>query len=147
MDGQVYYEDVREGLELDPGVKYPTSMQLVKFTAASGDYYQIHYDRDFAAASGLPGVIVHGWLGLTFLATMVTDWMGGQGRLVELDGGYKGMNRVHEELFCYASVSRKYEESGEGRVRLELRVENPAGEVTVTGGATVSLPRRNAAAA
>ena len=53
----------------------PTTMQLVKYAGASGDYYQIHYDKDFALASGLPGVIVQGWLALAFLGQLVTDWM------------------------------------------------------------------------
>ena len=144
MDGQRYYEDVEAGEEVTPVVKYPTTMQLVKFAAATGDYYQIHYDKDFAVAQGLPGVIVHGWLGLSFLADMVAAWLGEQGRIIKLDGGYKGMNRVHEELFCYARVSRKYEAEGEGRLRLELWVENPAGEKTVTGSAVVALPRKTA---
>jgi len=140
MGEQVYYEDVRVGEELPTIVKYPTSMQLVKFSAASGDYYQIHYDKDFAVANGLPGVIVHGWLGLSFLSRMVTDWMGGQGRLLKLAGGYKGMNLVHEELFCYARVAKKEAD----HVRLELWVENPAGEKTIIGSAEVILPRRAA---
>jgi acyl dehydratase len=141
MSRQVYYEDVKVGEELPPVVKYPTSMQLVKFSAATGDYYQIHYDRDFAERSGLPGVIVHGWLGLSFLSKLVTDWIGGEGRLLKLTGGYKGMNRVHEELFCYARVARKEDD---GKVRLELWIENPAGERTIIGSAAVELPRRTA---
>jgi len=139
MGEQVYYEDVRVGEELPPLVKYPTSMQLVKFSAASSDYYQIHYDKHFAEANGLPGVIVHGWLGLSFLSRMVTDWMGGQGRLLKLAGSYKGMNIVHEELFCYACVAKK---EANGRVRLGLWVENPAGEKTIIGSAEVVLPCR-----
>ena len=139
MGEKVYYEDVRAGEELPPLVKYPTSLQLVKFSAASGDYYQIHYDKDFAEANGLPGVIVHGWLGLSFLSKMVTDWMGGQGRLVKLAGSYKGMNRVNEDMFCYARVAKK---EADGCVRLELWTENPAGEKTIIGSAVVELPRR-----
>jgi len=145
MGEQVYYEDMTAGQELEPLVKYPTALQLVKFAAASSDYYQIHYDKDFALAQGLPGVIVHGWLGLSFLATLVSGWIGEQGRIIKLDGGYKGINRVHEELFCFARVSRKYEEDGEGRLRLELWIENPAGEKTVTGSAIVAMPRKTAA--
>lgn len=142
MDEQRYYEDVAEGEELTPQVHYPTSMQLVKFAGASSDYYQIHYDKDFALQQGLPGVIVHGWLGLSFLASMVANWIGDSGRIIKLEGGYKGMNRVHEELFCYAKVSRKYEAENEGRLRLELWVENPVGEKTIAGSAVVVLPQK-----
>lgn len=144
MAAQRYYEDVDIGQELTPLVRFPTTMQLVKFAAASSDYYQIHYDKDFAMQQGLPGVIVHGWLGLSFLGSMVAEWAGTGGRILKLDGGYKGINRVHEELFCYARVTRKYEEEGEGRVRLALWIENPGGKKTVAGTAIVVLPHRNA---
>ena len=50
------------GAEVPALVKHPTTMQLVKWAGASGDYLQIHYDKDFAQSQGLPGVIVHGWL-------------------------------------------------------------------------------------
>jgi acyl dehydratase len=142
MPAAVYYEDIEVGSEIPALVKYPTTMQLVKFAGASGDYYQIHYDKDFALANGLPGVIVHGWLTLSFLGQMVTDWLGGGGTLLKLDGSYKGMNNAHEEIFCYGTVKRKYEEDGKYCVQLDIWAENPAGDKTVTGSATVALPSR-----
>ena len=143
MTDQVYYEDIEIGHEIPALVEYPTSMQLVKFAAASSDYYQIHYDKDFAIANGLPGVIVHGWLALSFLAKMVTDWMGEQGELVKLNGSYRGMNNVHEEIICNGKVIKKYEQDGKNLVRVEFWAEKPAGDKTVTGHALVSLPSRN----
>ena len=82
MTEQVFYEDIEAGGEIQPLVKHPTTTQLVKFAGASGDYYQIHYDKDFAQANGLPGVIIHGWLTLSFLGQLVTDWIGERGTLV-----------------------------------------------------------------
>jgi acyl dehydratase len=142
MAEPVFYEDIEVGSELPVLVKYPTTMQLVKFAAASGDYYQIHYDKDFAQASGLPGVIVHGWLTLSFLGQMITDWMGEGGTLVRLGGSYRGMNLVHEEIFCYGKVNRKYLEDGRHYVRVEVWAENPRGDRTVSGSAVVILPSR-----
>jgi len=142
MAEQVYHEDIEEGDELPALVKYPTTMQLVKFAGASGDYYQIHYDKDFALANGLPGVIVHGWLTLSFLGQMVTDWLGEKGVLAKLDGSYRGMNRVHEEIFCYGKIKRKYTEGEKHCARLEIWAENPEGERTVSGSAVVVLPAR-----
>ena len=90
MAESVFYEDIEVGSEIPALVKCPTTMQLVKFAGASGDYYPIHYDKDFAQANGLPGVIVHGWLTLSFLGQMITDWMGESGTLVKLGGSYRG---------------------------------------------------------
>jgi acyl dehydratase len=142
MTEQVYYEDIEEGGELPALVKFPTTMQLVKYAGASGDYYQIHYDKDFAVSTGLPGVIVHGWLALAFLGQLVTDWLGEKGTLVKLSGTYRGMNRVAEDIICHGKVTKKYAEDGNTFARLEIWAENPAGEKTVTGTAVVTLPSR-----
>ena len=142
MVEQVYFEDIEAGSELPALVKFPTTMQLVKYAGASGDYYQIHYDKDFAVSTGLPGVIVHGWLALAFLGQMVTDWLGERGTLVKLNGSYRGMNRVAEDIICNGRVTKKYTEDGQNYARLEIWAENPAGEKTVTGNALVTLPSR-----
>lgn len=142
MAEQVYYEDIEAGSELPALVKCPTTMQLVKYAGASGDYYQIHYDKDFALANGLPGIIVHGWLTLAFLGQMLTAWLGEAGTLVKLSGSYRGMNLVNEDIICNGKVTRKYVEDGQHCARVEIWAENPRGEKTVTGVAVVTLPSR-----
>jgi acyl dehydratase len=142
MAESIFYEDIEAGSEIPALVKCPTTMQLVKFAGASGDYYPIHYDKDFAQANGLSGVIVHGWLTLSFLGQMITDWIGEGGTLVKLGGSYRGMNPVGEDIFCYGKVTRKYAEDDKHYVRLEIWVENPQGERTVSGSAVVMLPSR-----
>ena len=139
---QVYYEDIEVGSEIPALVKYPTTMQLVKYAGASGDYYQIHYDKDFAVANGLPGVIVHGWLTLSFMGQMITDWLGDKGTLVKLSGSYRGMNKVHEDIICNGKIVKKYTEDGKNYARVEIWAENSQGEKTVTGAAVVMLPSR-----
>ena len=142
MTKPVFYEDIEAGSEIPALVKCPTTMQLVKFAGASGDYYQIHYDKDFAMANGLPGVIVHGWLTLSFLGQMITDWMGEGGILVKLGGSYRGMNYPGEDIICQGKVTKKYIEDDKHYVRLEIWAENPAGERTTPGSAVVILPSR-----
>jgi acyl dehydratase len=140
MVEKLYYEDIQEGADIPALVKLPTTMQLVKYAGASGDYYQIHYDKDFAVASGLPGVIVHGWLTLAFMGQMITDWLGEKGTLVKLSGSYRGINKVNEDIICNGRVTKKYIEDGRHLARVEIWAENPQGEKTVTGFAVVELP-------
>jgi len=140
MNEPVYYEDIEVGTEVPALVKYPTTMQLVKYAGASGDYYQIHYDKDIALANGLPGIIVHGWLALSFLGQMITDWIGETGTLLKLNGSYRGMNLVHEDVICNGKVTKKYIEEDRHLARVEIWAENPQGDKTVTGSATVMLP-------
>jgi hydroxyacyl-ACP dehydratase HTD2-like protein with hotdog domain len=142
MVEKLYYEDIQEGGEVPGLVKLPTTMQLVKYAGASGDYYQIHYDKDIAVASGLPGVIVHGWLTLAFLGQMITDWLGEKGTLVKLSGSYRGINKVNEDIICNGRVTKKYIENGRHLARVEIWAENPSGDKTVTGFAVVELPAK-----
>jgi acyl dehydratase len=142
MAEPVYYEDIEAGSGIPALVKYPSTMQLVKYAGASGDYYQIHYDKDFALANGLPGVIVHGWLTLSFLGQMLTDWLGEAGTLVKLNGSYKGINKVNEDIICNGKVTKKYIEESKYFARVEIWAENPQGEKTVTGSAVVMLPSK-----
>ena len=142
MKEQIYYEDVKEGGEIPPLVKQPTTTQLVMWAGASGDYNPIHYDKDYAINQGLPGVIVHGQLAGAFLGQMLTDWYGAEGSLVKLSLSYKGMNLPGNKVTCKGEIVKKYTEDGRNLVSLKIRAENPAAEQTLTGLAVVSLPSR-----
>jgi acyl dehydratase len=90
---QVYFEDVEVGSEIPQLEKEPTTQQLVKYAGASGDYYQIHYDKDFALKNNLPGVIIHGALKNAFLGQLMTDFAGELGWLRKLSVQYRGMDQ------------------------------------------------------
>ena len=142
MTGQVLYEDVAIGDELPSLVKRPAKRQLVKWAGASGDYYEIHYDKDFAQANGLPGVIVHGWLTCSFLAQVATDWMGERGNIVKLSCSYRGVLFPDEDIVCKGTVTKKYGNDDGNYVEVRLWAENSGGEKTARGTAVVSLPSK-----
>ncbi len=139
---ELYWEDIAEGSEIPALVKTPTTRQLVMWAGASGDYYAIHYDKDFAQSKGLPGVIVHGQLVAAFLGQMLTDWMAPKGKLRKFSCSYKGMNFPGEPITCQGKVTKKYSEGAEHLVECTIWAQNPKGEKTVTGKAAISLPRR-----
>jgi len=70
-DAQVYIEDVQPGTRIPELVKNCSPRQLVMWAAASGDFYQIHYDVDYAHSLGLPGLVVHGALKNAFLGQLL----------------------------------------------------------------------------
>ena len=143
MGEPVFWEDVQEGMKMPSLVKTPTTRQLVQYAGASGDFYQIHYDKDFAQGNGLDGPILHGALKNAFLAQLVTDWMGHGGTLKSLSCQYRGMDVPGDTLTCRGRVSRKYVEDGRQMVDCEIWVENGKGERTTPGSATVILPSRS----
>ena len=93
MAKQIYFEDVEVGTGSPALEKNPTTQQLVRYAGASGDFYQIHYDKDFALGNNLPGVILHGALKNAFLGQLMTDFAGELGWLRKLGVQYRGMDQ------------------------------------------------------
>ena len=145
MAKQLFWEDVTEGMELSTLVKNPTTQQLVKYAGASGDYYQIHYDKDYAIDNGLPGPILHGALKNAFLGQLMTDFAGDEGMLRRLSCQYRGMDVPGEPITAKGTVTRKYQEGDQSLVDCDIWLENPRGEKTTPGSATVALPSRGTA--
>ncbi len=143
---QTYFEDVEVGHEIPPLEKNPTTQQLVKYAGASGDFYQIHYDKDFAIKNNLPGVILHGALKNAFLGQLMTDFAGERGWLRKLSVQYRGMDQPGTKVVCKGKVVKKYSEKGHNMVDCEIWLENAKGEKTTIGGASVILPSRAHAA-
>ncbi|QIM20031.1 MaoC family dehydratase [Phycicoccus sp. HDW14] len=56
---------------------------LVAYANASGDQNPIHQDEEFARSVGLPDVIAHGMWTMGAAATVLADWAGDAGRVVE----------------------------------------------------------------
>jgi acyl dehydratase len=143
MGKQNYFEDVEVGSEIGPLEKNPTTQQLVRYAGASGDFYQIHYDKDFALANKLPGVILHGALKNGFLAQLMTDFAGEHGWLRKLAVQYRGMDQPGAKVVCRGKVERKRIEGADHIVECEIWLENAKGEKTTPGSAIVILPSRN----
>ena len=146
MAKQTYFEDVNVGTEIGPLEKNPTTQQLVRYAGASGDFYQIHYDKDFALGNGLPGVILHGALKNAFLGQLMTDFAGALGWLRKLSVQYRGMDQPGAPVVCKGKVVKKYIDNGKPSVDCEIWLENAQGEKTTPRTATVILPSRDAAA-
>ena len=142
MAEQVYYEDVNVGDEIPKLVKNCTTQQLVMWAAGSGDMYPIHYDKDFAAGNGLPGVIVHGALKNAFLGQMLHDWIGDAGKIKKYNCQYRGMDVPGQDIICRGVITNKTQEGGKNLVDLDIWTEKASGEKTSPGKATVALPSR-----
>ena len=142
MGQQIYFEDVSEGMELPAEVREPTTRQLVQYAGASGDFYEIHYDKDYAQSIGLPGIIIHGALKNAMLGSYVTRWAGPEGMLRRLTCQYRGMDYPGEPITARGHVTRVYQEGSQNLVDCIIRLENPQGQQTTPGTATVALPSR-----
>lgn len=142
MNNQLYFEDVKIGTELPILEKTPTTQQLVMYAGASGDFYQIHYDQDFARDNGLPNVIIHGALKNAFLGQLLTDWIGQRGSIKKLAVEYRGMDMPGSKVYCRGLVTSKKIEDEIGIVECEIWLEDASGKKTTPGKAVVALPLR-----
>ncbi|TMF46881.1 MAG: dehydratase [Chloroflexi bacterium] len=123
------------GEELRDLVKHPTTRQLVQYAGAQGDFYEIHYDQDFARSVGLPGVILHGLLKAAFLGQLVTDWLGEDGTLKSFEVSYRGIDVPGRPYLCQGKVTRV---DGD-QVELEVWGEDSEGNRTTLGSASVEM--------
>ena len=140
MTAEFYFEDVEVGTEIEAMIKHPDACQLVMWAGAAGDYYPLHYDKDFAQSKGLPNVIVHGQLVYCFLSQLITDWIGGKGILKKLSCNYRGMFFVNEDVICQGKVTKKFVEAGDHYVECDIWAQNSKGEKIVPGKAVLILP-------
>ncbi len=142
MAKKLFWEDIKVGSEIPSLVKNPTTQQLVKWAGASGDFYQIHYDKDFAVNTGLPGVIIHGALKCAWLGQLLGNWIGESGAIKKYGCTYRGMDFPGDTITCKGTVVKKYVKGDEHLVECEIWVENSKGEKTTPGTGLVALPSK-----
>ena len=139
MNLNLYFEDIKIGMEITTIKKNPTTQQLVKYAGASGDFYQIHYDMDYAKNNGLPGVILHGALKNAFLGQVITDWIGNSGKLKMLEVQYKGMDLPGTPVYAKGIVTDIIDENN---INCDLWLETDKGDKTTVGKAIIQLPKK-----
>jgi acyl dehydratase len=75
--------EVSVGEGIGPVTVPVTRAVLIAYAEASGDQNPIHQDEDFARSVGLPDVIAHGMWTMGASGSVVADWAGDAGRVVE----------------------------------------------------------------
>ncbi len=155
MSKQLCWEDVEVDDEVTPLSKIATTLMLIRWAGASGDFNPLHYDNAFAEAQGVGTPIVHGALKRQWLVQLMTDWLGDLGTLRKFSCQYRAMDypRAMQDMMtpaagdtwtCKGKVTAKSEEDGQRLVSCDIWVEKGDGERTTRGTATVALPSRGA---
>lgn len=144
IKNKLYFEDIQIGQAVPQLVKHPTRRQLVMWASASEEYYEVHYDDNFARSMSFPGVIVHGMLMISFLGQMITDWIGDWGTLKKLSTSNRTIAVPNQDLTCKGNVTQKYTQNGENFVQCDIWLETEQGEKPVVGSALFTLPLRSA---
>jgi acyl dehydratase len=144
MEIQVYFEDIAIGEEIPHQVvETLTTRSIVKWAAAVKDFYEIHYDKDFARAVGMRDVIAHGPNKCALLSRLLLEWIGEGGTLHKISCTHKASNFPGDKLTCKGKIKDKYRKDGRNYVECEIWVENQDGIVAAPGTALISLPEKN----
>ena len=143
MKAPLYFEDVVVGQDIPNQITEPlTTRSVVLWAAAVRDFYEIHYDKDFAVNMGMPAIISHGPHKCALLSRLVLEWIGETGRLHKLFCSHKSSNFPGETLIGKGKVKDKYSKDGKNYIECELWIENQDGKIAAPGSAIVSLPSK-----
>jgi len=129
------------GAELPPLVLPPLSRAtLALYAGGSADHVPLHIDAAFAKAAGYPDVFMHGMLGMAYLGRLVTEWMP-QAALTDLAVRFVAITYPEERLTASGRVVEHAVGGVPERIRVELLLQNAAGETKLTGSALLDCGR------
>jgi hydroxyacyl-ACP dehydratase HTD2-like protein with hotdog domain len=136
----MYYEDVDTGNSIPDLTVTVDETQMFFFSAATYNGHRIHYDKEWARdVEGYDDVLVHGPLQAALLSRALTDWIGGDGRLVAFSVQNRAVAHPGQALTFGGVVTGKRDI---GLVDLDIFCRR-GDEVLMPGTATVSLPQRD----
>ncbi len=109
------------------------------------EYTGIGHHRDSVAKEvGVPGTYDYGPQRSSWVATMVTNWMGDSGVLKRIKTELRRFNTMGDSTWCKGKITKKYQQDGFPLVDIDVWAENQRGEKTVTNAAaTVMLPSKD----
>lgn len=139
---RLFFEDVEVGTHIPNLVKKVDLLQLIRYSAATWNFYLLHLEREFAHKKGVRDANIHAPFYGAFLATMMTRWAGDPGRLKKLKYTVKVMGFPGDTLNGKGTVVKKYRDGGENLVDCDIWVENQDGVKVGPGSATISLPSK-----
>ena len=110
-------------------------IKLMRYSAATWNFYLLHLEKEFAVASGSKDVNAHAPLFGALMATMLSDWTGMPAAIKQLRYSVKKMGYPGDTLRFNGKVTDTSSDTdGDWKV-CELRVENQNGLMLAGGSA------------
>ena len=131
------FDSISEGDTLPEARRTPPTFRVMQFMGASWMWGQQFFDQETAEKMGLPGPIIPGVMKQAYLDQYLRGWLAGGGRVSRLQLSHRRPDVHNAEMTIGGAVTRTYEEDGTNMADLEIFIDNPAGERSVRGAATV----------
>jgi acyl dehydratase len=106
---------------------------------------RLHWDPKRAQALGIPAPYDYGQMRAAWVSHLLTNWIGDDGWLAEMDLQLRGFNYHGDIHRCTGAVTAKGDSPTEA-VSLEVFATNQRDEATTKGSAKVLLPSRDTGA-
>lgn len=133
------YDNLSEGTELPIELRTPTTEQVESFCEATGNQGPQFLDPAFAKERmGLPGPIVPGNMKQGFLDQYLRRHFG-RHLITRLQLNHRRPDVHNAEMTIGGEITRTYEADGRRMADLEIHIDNPQGDRSVRGAATIAF--------
>lgn len=135
----VYYEDLKKG-DSASFAKTVSESDVYQFAGITGDFNELHINREAAEGSLFGARVVHGCLADSFVSTVLGMKLPGKGTIF-LEKSVKYLKPVYigDTVTATVTVAEIMER---GRVSFDVSYTNQKGEEVISGTALVIAPRR-----
>ena len=135
----LFWDRIIEGCEIPTLIKKPTYTQLFMFSAITWNRHLIHYNAEYARRDGLPDVAVHRGLIGNYLAQLLSDWVGADGKVTKIQWNVRATAVPGDTLAVKGRVLKKWIEGKNKLVECEIRVEKEGADIIAPGRGEVII--------
>jgi hydroxyacyl-ACP dehydratase HTD2-like protein with hotdog domain len=133
------WAQARPGTTLPELVKIPDHRQIFMFSAATWNRHAVHYSTTSAQSEGFRDVVVQRALIGNYLAQLITEWIGEEGELEQLQWKVVHSAYPGDTLTCSGEVVENLALESGRRIRCEVRMMNQEGQIIARGEARVGI--------
>jgi acyl dehydratase len=111
-----------------------------RYAAVNYEFVPIHMDDEAGQAAGFTSAFGMGGLQIAYVHNMLRDWIGDDGRIVELTFEIRGPNLKGQTVAARGTVTSREQQGSETMVALDIWTETEEGEQLGRGTAVVAIP-------
>ena len=117
----------------------PLTRDILKlYSIASGDHNPIHLDTNYAKGVGLPNIIAHGMLIMSYLTRLITNNIE-QASIKEVGVKFTSMTNIGDTLTCLGEVEELTKENDMNSCKINLKVLNQDKDIKLSGYSIINI--------
>ncbi|MBI88752.1 MAG: dehydratase [Candidatus Marinimicrobia bacterium] len=127
------------GDKLPKLITEPLTRDILKlYSIASGDHNPIHLDTNYAKGVGLPNIIAHGMLIMSYLTRLITNNIE-QASIKEVGVKFTSMTNIGDTLTCLGEVEELTKENDMNSCKINLKVLNQDKDIKLSGYSIINI--------